>query len=137
MLTSNNAQPSRGWRDTTARPPAAASPFACVPRRRYALGAVLLGSLRSSQAVVREATTVHEGQQGAQHCRGRLSAWHRVAPTACTTDATEGISRHRKEQYGTLQSPPVTYLGPCRYCCADGGEPGGSAGSHPRLRRPC
>jgi len=65
MLTSNNAQPSRGLRNTTARPPAAASLFACVHRRRYALGAVPLGSSRSSQAVIWEAATVHEGQQGA------------------------------------------------------------------------
>jgi hypothetical protein len=63
-----------------------------------------LGSSRSSQAVVREAVTFREGQHGARIIvvdAGR--PWHRVAPTACTTATTEGLSRHRKEQYGTLQ----------------------------------
>ena len=39
----------------------------------------------------------------AHHRRGRRSAWHMVSPIACTTDTTEGLSRHRKERYGTLQ----------------------------------
>jgi hypothetical protein len=39
----------------------------------------------------------------AHHRHGRLSARHRVAPTACTTATTEGLSRHRKDRYGTLQ----------------------------------
>src|SRR5215510_1790928 len=45
MLTSNNAQPSRGWQDTTARPPAAASPFACVPQEEVCSGCRALGLL--------------------------------------------------------------------------------------------